>query len=194
MRRIGLALLMVVGVAATAAAQAKPQTRQGLNVSFGLGAGSGGVKCTDCASDRQNGGTGYFRLGGTVSPQLVVGGELSGWTHSEDAGDVTFSYITAFAQYYPVVTSGFFVKGGLGFGGTEFNVQDPTLGNIKLESQGLAGSVGAGYDIRLGKNFSLSPYVEYMSTFGAPAKVNGQDAGGNLNGNVVAFGLGFTWH
>lgn len=171
------------------------QARQGFTFGFGVGAGSGGVSCDGCSTDRQNGYSGYLRMGGTVSPKLVIGGETQGWIHSANGETDQFSYLTAFAQYYPSVSNGFFMKGGLGFGGTSMEIKnDPQLGNYKMTSAGMAGTVGLGYDIRMAKNFSLTPYVNYLSTFGAAAKSGGNDLGFKLNGNVFQLGMGFTWH
>ena len=43
--------------------------------------------------------------------------------------------------------------------------------------------LGLRYDARVGRNFSLTPYVRFMA--------GSFDAG---SANVVQYGLGFTWH
>src|SRR5687767_3866410 len=81
MRRIiGTAAALLL-VAAPALAQSAP--RQGFTVSFGGGAGSAGFSYEGSTSDRISGPSGYLRLGGAVSPSLVIAGETHGWTHSE---------------------------------------------------------------------------------------------------------------
>lgn len=190
-----IVVAMSLLVAPLALSAQTTQARQGFNISFGVGAGSGGVTCDGCSTDRQNGYSGYLRMGGTVSPKLIVGGETQGWMHSSNSETDQFSYLTAFAQYYPSVSNGLFLKGGLGFGATSFEVKnDPFLGDYKMTSGGMAGTIGMGYDIRMATNFSLTPYMNYLSTFGANAKSGGQDLGFKLNGNVVQLGIGFTWH
>ena len=171
-----------------------PQARQGFTASFGLGAGSGGVKCDGCSTDRQNGFSGYLRLGGAVNPNWVIGGETQGWTYSKNGETDRFSYLTAFSQYYPMVQSGFFMKGGFGLGAASFEVTDPTFGNQKVSSVGPAATLGLGYDLRVARNFSITPYANYLSEFGANAKSGGSDLGYKLNGNVMQLGVGFTWH
>ena len=190
---------IVVGLAlafAPLALQAQmPQARQGFTASFGLGAGSGGISCDGCSTTRQNGLSGYLRLGGALNSQWVIGGETQGWTYSKDNETDQFSYLTAFAQYYPMVQNGFFMKAGLGLGATSFKVEnDPTLGTYKMTSTGPAATLGLGYDIRVAHNFSITPYANYLTTFGANAKSGGSDLGYKLNGNVMQLGVGFTWH
>ena len=190
---VGLTLL----VATPLVAQSKPQTREGFTIGFGLGFGSAGVSCNGCSTDREKAGSGYLRIGGAVRPNLIVAGESQGWTKSvTDQGtneDITIGALLAVVQWYPEVTDGFHLKGGLGFGSISDDIKDPTF-NAKLESTGIAFTFGAGYDVRMGKNFSLTPYVSYFATAGAEAKVNGTSANEKLNANLFQLGLGFTWH
>jgi hypothetical protein len=70
---------------------------------------------------------------------------------------------------------------------------DPTFG-YSLESVGVGAQFGVGYDIRMSRGFSLSPYVNFLGMGGGEPKVNGAGLGGSLSANVVQFGLGFSWH
>jgi opacity protein-like surface antigen len=185
---VALALFCPMGAAL---AQGHPHTRQGFNIGFGVGFGNAGIRCDGCDLDRQNGGTGYLFIGGTVSPQLTIGGELNGWAKSSDDEDDSIGSLMAVAHYYPLPTNGLFVLGGAGVTGME--LKDKIL-NDKLESAGFGLEVGGGYDWRVARNFSLTPYVQYVHAFGAEAKLNGTNLGENANPNFVQFGLGFTWH
>lgn len=155
---------------------ARPHTREGFWIGFGLGAGSLG--CADCG-DRETAFSGNFKLGGTINPHFLLGAETNGWYKSEDVVTLTYGNLSAVAYYYPSVTSGFYLKGGLG------------VANLRAEADGFgsdsetgSGAVlGLGYDARVSRNFSLTPYVNVMG---------GRFNDGNLN--VVQFGLGFTWH
>lgn len=184
--------------ASTSLAQAKAQTRQGVTVSFGLGGGSTGFTCDGCESNRESGMSGYLRLGGTVRPNLIVGGEMNGFIKNKSEngvdGTIQVSYITAFAQWYPQPATGFFLKGGLGVGAVSLEATDPTFGSAKLESTGLALNLGLGYDWRVGANFSLTPYANYLLANGGDAKINGGSTNEKLGANVLQIGLGFTWH
>jgi hypothetical protein len=69
-------------------AQSKPNERKGFWFGFGLGGGSLGADCSDCDNERTTGGSGYIRLGGTISRSFLLGFETNVWLHSTD---VTFS-------------------------------------------------------------------------------------------------------
>jgi len=197
MRSAIAAVALALTAASGVMAQSKPQTRDGFTIGFGVGLGSAGISCSGCTTDRENAGSGYLRIGGAVRPNLILAGELEGWDKSfDDQGTtdhVTIGFVTGTALWYPEATGGFYVKGGLGVGSIEDEVKDPTF-TVKLESSGLAISFGLGYDYRVGKNFSLTPYASYVSTVGAKAKVNGSSTGEKLNANLFQVGLGFTWH
>lgn len=202
MRRVlSLAALSLAALASAASAQrtsrtpvtSSAPTHDGFTWGFGLGNGSAGVSCTGCATDRENGLSGYLAMGGAVSPTLVFGGELNGWSKSKNQTDSRIGFLTAYAQWYPSMTNGFFVKPGLGMG--NITIEDKsTAPSSKLESTGFAYQIGMGYDFHMGQSFSLTPYANYISTAAAKAKLNGTDTGSNLNSNNFQVGLGLTWY
>ena len=198
MRSIRTAALLGALAAAPALAQgttSHQQTRDGLSISFGVGAGSAGFSCDGCGSDRGNGGSGYLRIGGTVRPNLIVAGEMNGWTKQNDGATGTIGFLTAVVQWYPAPAAGFYLKGGIGGGGMQIDVTDVTTGTTeRLESSGVGLQVGTGYDWRVAQNFSLTPYVDFLTTAGGEARYDGASLNEKLNANVIQFGLGFTWH
>ena len=99
----------------------------------------------------------------------------------------------AVAQWYPQPAGGFHLLGGLGLGMMNEENTDP-LSNYKLESVGGALQLGMGYDVRMSRNFSLTPYVNFLGLGGGEPKIDGTGVGGSLSANVVQFGLGFSWH
>jgi hypothetical protein len=111
------------------------------------------VGCEGCESDRESGVTGFIGLGGTPSRNLLVGGEVEAWSKEVDGVDIVFGHVSGVAYWYPQATGGFFVKGGIGIG--TFSVDAGPLGDES--DNGVALHAGAGYDIRLGRNFSLTP-------------------------------------
>ena len=187
---LGLSLLC----GSTARAQSYPQTRDGFTISFGVGVGSAGVTCDGCDTDRETAPALYLRLGGAVRPNLILGGEVNGWSKTvEDSGDeaeVTVATVNFIAQWYPQPTGGFFVDGGLGVGSMNVKVRVPGIATISDKTTGLGYQVGAGYDIRLTRNFSLTPYATFFGTAGG--KVESTDD--KIDANVAQVGLGFTWH
>ncbi|MFN2397027.1 MAG: outer membrane beta-barrel protein [Gemmatimonadaceae bacterium] len=189
----GVVSLCVLGaslVGTSLSAQAmNRQLHEGFWIGVGLGAGSAGASCEICDNERSTGLSGYFRMGGTVSQKLLVGGEINGWSKSENGLDERIGFLSAVAYYYPMLTNGLFLKGGLGYAMAQ---ADDSVD--KMESNGLGAQAGIGYDFRLKRGFSLTPYVNYLRAFGAEAQFNGQGLGEDLNPNIVQFGLGFSWH
>lgn len=188
---IGAAIAALVA-AAPSAAQSRPQTHDGFTVSVGLGGGSAGVSCVECESSRERAPTVYLRLGGAVRPNLVLAGEINGWSKSEsDQGiDATITIVTinAVAQWYPQTATGFFVSGGVGLGSMEAKAN--AFGeSLSDRTHGLGYQIGTGYDLRVRPNLAITPFVTYFATAGGKVESTGEKA----NANVVHFGLGVTW-
>lgn len=161
------------------AAQASTAAHEGFFIGLGLGGGSFG--CAGCG-DRQSGMSGYLKLGGAVSPQLLLGVESGAWTKEESGARLTQANVSALAQYYPASTNGFFVKGGIGLSTLEASASAPGV-SISASQTGLGLTAGLGYDIRVGNSASVTPY----GSFGW-----GDFDGGSANN--FQLGVGFTWH
>src|SRR5205807_2505553 len=109
-----LGVLAVAGPRQVAAQH--PQTREGFWIGFGFGYGSAKASCDGCGTSSGNGGvTGFLKLGGTLSKQVLLGGEVNAWTKSDSGVTTELGNVSAAVYYYPAVKSGFFLKGGLGF-------------------------------------------------------------------------------
>jgi len=181
-----LTLTLALALSRPAPSQAQhPQTRQGFGISFGFGAGSAVFTCDDCPADW--GGTapsGYFRIGGYLSPSVMLAGESNGWSDPDGA---SIGAVLAVVQWYPMVASGLYLKGGAGYAyadAMDLGVDPPT---------GFGISLGAGYDLRVARNFALTPYVSYLRMIGGNMSWYGGDPASKAKIGVVQFGLGFTW-
>ena len=168
-------------------AQGKPQTRNGFTISFGLGGGGGAFSCDACTDEREGGGVGYLRIGGAIRQNLILAGESVGWVKDEGNSDLIIGTTTFVAQYYPITASGFYLLGGIGVGtvGTTTTSGSTTT---TTSGTGLGLQLGTGYDWRVGKNFSLTPFATFFGTGGVEID------NVKIDGNVLALGLGFTWH
>jgi hypothetical protein len=177
-----------------AAEQSNAQMREGYNASLGLGAGSSGVTCSGCATNRTTGFSGYARVGKAWSQSLLFGGELNSWNKSENGTSAYTGMVSAIAQWYPSVTNNFFVKGGMGVGRThaEAKATATTPANT-VQSTGFGYQAGMGYDVPIARRFSVTPYVNYLATAGATQQVNGQSTNIKMNANYVQYGLGLSW-
>jgi hypothetical protein len=59
-----------------------------------------------------------------------------------------------------------------------------------------SGSIGIGYEVRIGRNLSLVSFANALGSSAATVKINGQPqvTGEDISLNLVQFGLGLTWH
>lgn len=175
----GVLTLVVLGLAATPAAAQHEQTRAGFWAGLGMGWGSFGLSCDGCDGLERTGSySGYFKLGGTLRPNLLLGAELNGWTKSEDGASVGLGNASAAAYWYPTVQSGLFLKGGVGYSRMSAD------NGIDSASDGGWGLLaGMGFDLRVAPNTSLTPVLNYF---------RGSFEGGSAD--VVQLGLGVSFH
>jgi hypothetical protein len=175
--RTALALAVITAcLAGSALAQQaqQPQLRHGFWFSAGLGYGSLG--CQGCGS-REGALSGNLSLGGTLSPKLLLGVSTNGWTKSQSGSTLTVGTLTAAIRFYPSPMGGFFLTGGLGLGTVSAGIS----GFGSASQTGVAALLGLGYDIRMSRNISLTPYWN-----GFALSYSGGDA------NVGQIGLGIT--
>ena len=189
-RSLAAALALLILSAAPLQAQ-RPQVREGFWIGFGFGYGSLGASCDGCADiDREGGATFHLRMGGTLAPNLLLGGELNGWAtdNSSFGTEIVAANASAAVYFYPMATGGLFLKGGLGF--ATYSEQN----GGELTSDGVGLLLGGGYDIRVSRNFSLTPVVSFYLGTGGDLEFDGTTVAEGWNQNVIEFALGFTFH
>jgi hypothetical protein len=178
LRATGWSALLTVLLATTAFAQ-QTQTRQGFWVGGGMGYGSMGLSCTGCVDvSRASGISGYAKLGGTLRPNVLLGIEMNGWTKNEGSATITMGNFSGAAYWYPVASQGLFIKAGAGY---SVLAVDDGVGNTNDSGFGMLG--GVGYDIRVGRNLSITPVANWFG---------GGFEGGSAN--VLQLGMGVTSH
>lgn len=121
-----------------------------------------------------------FRLGGTVNQHLRLGGEVLTWINEVGPAVESLSSALFIAQLYPISSSGLYLKGGLGIGR---NAVDFDNGYDEGDT-GFAASIGAGYELRLGRRFYLNPTVDLVG-HRYPDR-----SAGSYRERLVNFGLG----
>ena len=136
-----------------------------------MGIGSAG--CEDC-SLRRNGLSGGLSLGGKISDKWLLGVGTSGWAKEVDGETVTIGTLDTRFRFYPARSSGFFLTGGLGIG---------SISDDDDSEFGVGAILGVGWDIRVGRNVSLTPFYN-----GFAMRSSLDDA------NVGQLGLGVTIH
>ena len=174
-------VLVVLALGASVASAQHPQIRKGFWIGFGVGYRSYGLSCSTCSGlGRESSFTGHVRLGGTVGPKLLLGAESIAWTKSEGGVTITAGNVSLAADYYPQPASGLFLSAGVGFSREETS----SSGSPSNGSTGPGFTLGAGYDLRVSPNTSVTPIANLV--WGHP------DSG--LSHNFFQFGVGVTFH
>ncbi|MDH4132673.1 MAG: porin family protein [Gemmatimonadota bacterium] len=183
MRKALLVFALLGLVTSAATAQDESSRRSGFWLNVGFGWGSADFNCDGCDTDRESGVSGQFALGGTLSPQFLIGVESNGWYKDENSVESMLGTFAAVAYYYPSATGNLFVKGGLGFASYRFE----NGGSADDTGFGLLG--GVGYDIPIGGKFSITPVATFQ--YGIMGDANGAEG---VSQNILSLGATFTLH
>ena len=172
--------------------------RHGAWLSFGLGAGTDTYRydADPHFAHSLTKPSFFIAAGGTVNPHLRLGGEINAWvnTYNDDVSgyNITESLVGGLltAQVYPIRDLGLFVKGGAGISRSGADVSGGYSGSGEV---GFAYLYGAGYELKLGRNFFITPLVSVMNHRSNPGNRNTTDPFGALHERVVSFGVGLTF-
>lgn len=134
--------------------------RAGFWGGFSLGAGGEAFDLRDGAgySEELYRPTVSLRLGGTVNPNLRLGGEVLAWINERGNTTESLSSLLFVGQFFPVATSGLYLKGGLGLGRNAVDFHE----GGGVGDTGFAGLLGAGWEIRMGRRWYLNPVVDLV--------------------------------
>lgn len=166
--------------------QTDPEGRSGFWGVLTLGAGVEQVNFEDDGigySDALTNPAGSIRLGGTLSPHWRLGGELGSWVNDDGPLTETVGGALVIAQYYPGRRTGFFLKAGAGIGRSA--IEDDFGGSA--EDLGVVGTIGAGWDVRLGRHVFLVPSVDF-SQYAFDGGVDG-----DYRERITTVGLGIAY-
>ncbi|HET8650693.1 MAG TPA: hypothetical protein VFL95_11680 [Gemmatimonadales bacterium] len=179
--RPGAVLLVSLLLIPQAVSAQNRQTRHGFWLSAGPGYGTTTISCPGdasalgCARSGAEAMTLFVAGGTTLSPHFLIGAQLTGIsigsnlalraplqvdpilnppTKPFDSPSVVFTTLDFTAAYYPVVSSGFFVRGGAGLANARV-----THGGDSETGWSLLG--GVGYDLRVTRNVSVTPQATF---------------------------------
>lgn len=167
-------------------------TRQGFWWGAGAGTAWNQLNCDICSDSRRNGFNLTGKVGGTVSQSLLLGAEATGWYSSDDPVTELFGGLSAIAQWYPSVNGAFYFKAG--FGLTTYRASDSLEEDQSFTSSAMGPSVGLGYDFRVSRNLSITPYSSVMFAAFGNLRLNGDEISDNASFTLIQIGLGLTWH
>ena len=170
--------------------------RAGFWWGLGLGGGRADVKCDGCPNvDPETFPMLHVSLGGTLSPSLTLGvqfggGQKSGAFQNFSSTDVAVGDANVSLYWYPMSSGNLWLQGGLT--GVFFEAKN---GSSKLSSIGGGLTAGVGYDLRMGRNMSITPSLR--GAWGGKGKLkdqNGNSADVNWQTNFVETGVAILWH
>ena len=153
-------------------------TREGFWFSAGLGYGT--IGCNDCDGTRWNGFSGGLSLGTAITPRLMLGVGTTGFTADVDGVNLTAGTLDGRLRFYftdpqkPSAASGLHLNFGLG------------AGHVAVDGDrewGLGLMLGLGWDIRVGRNVSITPFWNGFAMNNS-----------NVDANVGQLGVGITIH
>jgi hypothetical protein len=150
-------LAVILAVISIAPASAGAQS--GVWVSAGGGAARNRVSCESCEDiNRYWGASGFVRVGGVVSENVLVGGELHFWQATIEDSDAYVRGIQAVVLWYPSPPGGFFGQAGLGLSRIR-NSFDVGGEIVRGGETGLGVTAGIGWDFPLKKGLYLTPRI-----------------------------------
>ena len=161
--RYGIAIVFVTAVLnAAVASTAHAQDRRGFWIGTSIGVGSVDASAAGVSDfDRSRIGAFDIETGWAVNQRVLVGVELNAFAvtlfNATTIRDVGITDVSATVTYYPRQSSGLFVKAGAGLS-FAYELDDSPAGEVS--GSGLSAIVGAGYDLYLGRNFSLMTGVD----------------------------------
>ena len=157
--------------------------RHGFWGALGLGAGGEAFDLRDGAGYSGNlyRPTVSLRLGGTPAPWIRLGGEIQSWIDDQGRQTESLTSVLFISQLYPAPATGFYLKGGVGFGRSAVDFDD---GFVGLDETGFAGLLGAGWEVRVGRRLYLNPAVDLIEQ-----RYTGR-GGERFRERIVNFGLG----
>jgi hypothetical protein len=190
-----LSVVACLAFASVASAGSHPQERHGFWIGLGGGVGSAKATCDDCESgNRETGVAAYVKLGGTLNERLLLGFEGNIWSKEQEGVTLNFYNAAATLTLYPQPASGFFIKGGVGLSFLDTEFRDGTTAVTVDLGDGPGVILGVGYDVRVGRNISITPGVNFW--YGKPGDITfgGETIFRNWKQNVVDFTVGVTFH
>lgn len=186
----------------TAADEGPP--RKGFYLGLGLAGASVSADCKNCGDASGAGMFGsHIKLGGTLSKSVRLGADLFGVTTNDGiasdlfgpVGDVTETagHAMVAVTVYPKSAGNFWFTAGLGPVVYLADIKN----DQKYTGRGFGGMLGVGWDLRVGKNGSITPNISLVSSgSGKLYNENGDEVSGGDEWQTayLALGVDYVFH
>lgn len=187
MRRIHRAALVVSLLLAPPAALGAQEagSHHGFALGAGLGHGSAQLTCSICQGGRDGGTSGFLSAGYAVTSRIRLGAEVLAWYKGGQQVDYLLTSAHLIAVLYPLAGNGLFIK--TGFGIAKYAAEDDT---DAVKTKAFAGQVGVGYEVPVGRGFSLVPFANFLGTAGGDVRFNNTVSNLSANTSLIQVGIG----
>jgi hypothetical protein len=188
-----LAAAMACAAFSSATAQTRPR-HEGWNIALGVGQGMLSATCSTCALvERERASLMVVRVGLTLTDRAIVGidGDVYQRQYMNGRSEtVTTDYqvVTLDGLFYSNQRSDIFLKVGFGFSHLR-SKQNPGPGYRSMSATGPVFRFGAGFDMRFGRTWAVSPFVDQVVGLKGSSSV--EDVTSKTSS--VLFGLAVTW-
>jgi hypothetical protein len=169
----------------------------GFHASIGVGMGQSTTHCLSCSvSARTSGPTLTMRFGGALAPNVVLSAEYTAQAQTSDLTTAVALWTSLVVQWYPRARQGFFVNAGGGFALHNEDIP-PTeaTSDVQITVVEWGYQFGAGYDIRMSRGSSITPFADVLIARGTPATVsaNGAVTAEKVGAYMVHAGVAVSW-
>ena len=142
---------------------------------------------------RATGTSWYFRVGHQLAHNVSLGLEATTLRTSGDTANAYVNGLLGIVVFNPWSHLPLFFHGGLGLSDGKVVVSIPTNQKFQAQGTGVGLTFGAAYDIRVGRNFAISPSVQtHISALGdfhfSPTQI-----ADDVIGTSYQVGVGITW-
>jgi hypothetical protein len=179
-----IASLIVTPALAGAQAAALRAERSPLWATLAVGRGDLQVNCAICRRNDQSSWAADVAVGGWISANATLGGELGAWRRGGDDATQRIMMVSAVSQLYPIQKVAAFVKLGVGLMG--YNSTD---GEQELSARSLALQAGFGYDIPVKDRYIVVPHATLVQGFNNGLYLDGAKVTAAAQMKLVRFGL-----
>jgi hypothetical protein len=188
-------IAVMAGALAFSAATAQTRPRhQAWNIALGVGQGLLTPTCSSCANvDRERAFIAIARVGWTVRDRFILGVDGGVYQRQRFEGrdetvSTDYQVVTIDALFYANHRSEVFLK--FGFGISHLSAMlNPGTGYRQMSMYGPAIRFGTGIDMRLGRAWALSPFVDAVVGLRGGSDVPGVTS----RTSAILFGMAVTW-
>jgi hypothetical protein len=126
-------------------------------MTFAAGVGSNVTDQLD--GERLVGLSAVIRAGGTLSDQVLLGGELIAWGRRRSDELLSRANMMFVTMFYPLAETAFFMKGGVGLA---YVLTEETQGAVTTTAReyGIGASGALGFDLPVGRGLGITPVAD----------------------------------